>query len=102
MSVKEKNHSNSYAKNLAYKFISFLPCGIINLIPEPRLPFIAPPLASTRKLTRKPSFVGCEVEFNGLNGGQLVEDGLSPGALLTGCLDGKEAELRADAIKREY
>ena len=63
---------------------------------------MAPPLASTKKLTRKPSFAGWfeAAVVNGLNGGhgQLDVDGLLP-EVLTNCLEGNEAEVVADTLR---
>ena len=61
---------------------------MINLIPDPRLPFIAPPLASTKKLTKKPIWVGIVL---GLMVGQLVVDGLS--GEYSKLFDGKDKEV---------
>ena len=68
---------------------------------------MAPPLASTKKLTRKPSFAGwleAAVVNDGLNGGhgQLDVDGLlpvKPEVVLTNCLEGNEAEVVADTLR---
>ena len=68
---------------------------------------MAPPLASTKKLTRKPSFAGwleAAVVNDGLNGGhgQLDVDGLlpvRPEVVLTNCLEGNEAEVVAEALR---
>ena len=60
-----------FPRKVSYKVLkvpknvsSLLPGGIISRIPDPRLPCIAPPLASTKKLTKKPIWVG--IVFLGL------------------------------------
>lgn len=69
-----------------------IPGGMMRRMPDPRFPFMAPPLASTKKLTRKPNLVGGWAFLAGEGPGQLEVDGLC--GVKTSCLDGKEAEFR--------